>query len=87
MMLKLGYLRVGLRVAAMLLIWWPVILFPIVLTGFGSGASYDPGMGDSPADDPAYLAAVQEPLYRGAGNRRSGAILWGVSAILPELPD
>jgi hypothetical protein len=71
----------------MLLICWPVILLPIECTGYGSGASYEPGMGIR-----QLLTLDVWPRYKklfivALATAAAGAILWGVSAILPELPD
>jgi hypothetical protein len=71
----------------MLLICWPVILLPIVCTGFGSGASYEPGMGIHQLMTLAFWPRYKSLVIVALATAAAGAILWGVSAILPELPD
>ena len=85
--LKLGYLRVGLRIAAMLLICWPVILFPTVCTGYGSGASYEQGTGIHQLITLDIWPRYKSLFIVALATAAAGAILWAVSAILPELPD
>jgi hypothetical protein len=85
--IKVGYLRLGLRVAAMLLICWPVILFPIVCTGFGSGASYRQGMGIHQLMTLDVWPRYKNLFIVALATAAAGAILWGISAILPEPPD